>query len=145
MSLGSWYATLEPGGSCTALRPYPPSPGLPTSSFSAANASASASPPAPSAAAPRRARRVASMTVPPVYAHLRHWPPSSCGLRSPFVATGIGPCRLGPLGELQPARIETPIFTHALTGAGLLGIVAFCRIFTEFAGLHGTIRCTGAR
>jgi hypothetical protein len=37
---------------------------------------------------------------------------------------------------VQPARIETPVFTHVLTGSGLLGIVAFCWIFTEFAGLH---------
>jgi hypothetical protein len=47
------------------------------------------------------------------------------------------------LGALQPARIETPVFTHVLAGPGSLGIVAFCWIFTEFAGLHGTIRCTG--
>src|SRR3954454_20032602 len=62
---GSWYATLSPGGSCTALRPNPPSPGLDVALSSAAALASVTSPPAPSAAVPRKARLLASMSSSP--------------------------------------------------------------------------------
>jgi len=62
MSLGSCSATFAPGGSCTAFRANPPSPGSPRSLASPKAVSCiSASPLAPIAAAPKRARRVASI------------------------------------------------------------------------------------
>jgi len=63
-SSGSWNATAEPGGSCDACRPKPPSPGFPwsvlTASADAAPVSAT-KPPTPSAVVPKKLRLLLSI------------------------------------------------------------------------------------
>src|SRR3954453_13942527 len=116
-SFGSWYATLSPGGSCTALRPNPPSPGLDAALSSAAALASVTSPPAPSAAVPRKARLLASISSSPRLLGAEQDGPAPAGLPEPTpsrrVPLAFGNHALGAPGG-RAARGSAPVVSPFL-------------------------------